>query len=1020
MPGSPARVLRAWRAIVLLTAAFVACSRDGSDAGRLRLLSTNVADGGVWPLNRAMEFRFNQRIDPDSVSAQSILFLSSDGIPVVGATFVDPCSDGKTLVFQPLCPTDTEASNGGLRPGTFNALTLLAGEDLGAVRSIHGRALRAPVTIDFRSPDPATEPLFVDARPGAPPSPSAAVPSPLGLNLFTAPLEPILVVFDQPIDPTQANLDLLLLEFEDPAASGTFLAIPSVATLLDNCAPADCPAFPRATVAVVPQGVLPPDRLVRLVAQAGILDIGGVEGIPADVVVATSVVEPSDPAPSGESDAFVEEFDTGGDEDTAEPFEVPSADWGGGVLQAADPFAGFESTFDWVVSGTVFLDTSFDLIANPSGEPLEVAGGIVRLRNLHVPVGAKIVAQGPNPLVIQASGRVTVSGEISVDGTDALNTGGLNTPELPQSGAPGNCGGGQGGTASPSTVSSDPQGEDGFGPGNLPSGGGEGGHSSFGTIDPWQRRGGGGGGGILTRKTHSLPFAIGAQPWPVPLGLNGGNGGPATTGVSDCVDFALPVDGGAFGPDVFVDADLTNDFFGRKFLAGGSPLAGELNSPVAGQGGGGGGDAVFYSASTPSPNCLNNPAWSGNPGDRKGGAGGGGGGILIVRALGPVVITATGKLSAKGGNGGHGESILFINPAGGGGGGGSGGMIVIESADASDPDPGIPGNPNFPASTLPGGIRIEGTGIGRIEVRGGDGGLCVDASNTPTTVCRGGMGGGGVAQLHTARVGAGNMPVVSIAGFNVSSFSTPTIDQAGNGHVLLPLFTPLSRARSRWIDTGLATLGALLGPLFEWAPTSGNPSDPAYPLDPDGAVRADAAGNILLPPPLPSSVVTIPVSDVFPNAAVVPGVIAGNPAALLRDSFNPNAAQGTLFTIVGATSDGSTTILQTDPAEGSMTAVLGPGPTTAVRIHPRYFRVGTGGLSDAIPPTLKVRLRFEGADALDPVAGLTALGPSLEGLAGKRFVRFTFDFDMNASGIGGPPPGAARPAVRHVKLPFRF
>ncbi|HKB16692.1 MAG TPA: hypothetical protein VKF62_11545, partial [Planctomycetota bacterium] len=188
----------------------------------------------------------------------------------------------------------------------------------------------------------------------------------------------------------------------------------------------------------------------------------------------------------------------------------------------------------------------------------------------------------------------------------------------------------------------------------------------------------------------------------------------------------------------------------------------------------------------------------------------------------------------------------------------------------------------------------------------------------------------------------------------------------------------------------------------------------------DGAVRTDPGGNVLLPPPLPSSVLTIPASDVFPNAAIVPGALVPNPASLLRDSFNPNAAQGNLFTIVGVFLDGASTILQTDPEEGSMTAVLGPGPTTAVRIHPRYLRVGTGGVSDAIPPTQKVRLRFEGADALSPLAGLTPLSPGLDGLAGKRFVRFTLDFDLNVSGIGGPPPGVPLPAVRHLKLPFRF
>ncbi|HKB17163.1 MAG TPA: hypothetical protein VKF62_13940, partial [Planctomycetota bacterium] len=426
------------------------------------------------------------------------------GIPVVGSTFVDPCSDGRTLVFQPLCPTDAEASNGGLRPGAFYALTLRAGEDLGAVRSVHGRSLRAPATVDFRSPDPATEPLFVDARPGVPPTPSATVPASLGLNLFTVPLEPLLASFDQPLDASRANLDLVRLEFEDPPDSGTFLEIPGVATLLDNCAPADCPAFPRATVAIVPQGILPPGRLVRLVAQAGILDIGGIEALPADVLVATSVVEPSGPAPIGESDVVVEEFDASGDEDTAEPFEVPFADWGGGVVQAADPFAGFDSTFDWVVSGTAILDTSFDVITNPVGAQIEVVGGIVRLRNLLVPAGARIVAQGPNPLVIEASGRITVAGEIAVDGGDASGQPYYSSPLNPQYGGVGICGGGAGGVASPSTTSSDPQGEAGYGPGNVEDEGGEGGHSSFGTISPELRRGGGGGGGILTKKTHSL------------------------------------------------------------------------------------------------------------------------------------------------------------------------------------------------------------------------------------------------------------------------------------------------------------------------------------------------------------------------------------------------------------------------------------------------------------------------------------------------------------------------------------
>ncbi|MGH7150408.1 MAG: hypothetical protein ACREIU_06915, partial [Planctomycetota bacterium] len=499
---------------------------------------------------------------------------------------------------------------------------------------------------------------------------------PLPLNLFSAPLGTFDVSFDQSLDPAPTNVDEahFVLEFEEPAGSGSYVPIPRTVALLQNCAidlaSPDCPRPEKALVGVVPIGILPSGRTVRVRIAAGVRDIGQVQALPSDVVGATYTVEP--PTPGGNEDAFTEEFDTAAREDAGVAFEVPRADWGGGMLKANEPFPGVESTFDWFLplTTTVIVDTTFDIILNPQGNQVPVVNGVLNLRNLHVPAGSRILAQGPNPLVINASGRITVIGEINVDGIDALNTGGLSTPNQPQSGAPGNAGGGEGGTASLSAVGSDLQGQDGFGPGNLASGGGRGGHSSYGTTVPVEsRRGGGGGGGVLTLQTHAS--------FPSPAGLNGANGGPGTSGFGDCVDLALPVNGGAHGPQVFVDALATNDFFGRKFVAGGSPLAGELSAPVAGQGGGGGGDAVFYNGLPAPPNCLNNTQWLTGP-DRKGGAAGGGAGILILRAVGPIVLGPVGRLSAVGGKGGHGESTGGINPVGGGGGGGSGGMIIVE------------------------------------------------------------------------------------------------------------------------------------------------------------------------------------------------------------------------------------------------------------------------------------------------------------------------------------------------------
>ncbi len=1029
-------------ASAVLAAALCGCGGGGggggSSAGQFRLVSLNVLDGAVWPLNRRIHFTFNKPVDPSTVSFNSIVLQGSNGVPVTGTFFVDPCSDGLGLVFQPTCPTDAALLTAGFQPNAITyTLTVLTGVGPTVLRATDGDPLMEGASVVFRTPLPPIEAPLADPDPANPPAPSVAAPDPglpLPLNLFTDPLGSFEVSFDQSLDPDPTNVDAahFVLEFEEPAGSGSYAPMPRTVALLQNCtidlASPDCPRPEKGLVGVVPVGILPSGRTVRLRVAAGVRDIGQVQSLPADVVVASYTVEPA--APGGNEDAFTEEFDTSAREDPGADFEVPAADWGEGVLQANEPFPGVESTFDWILpfSTTVIIDTTFDIVLNPQGDQVAVVNGVLNLRNLLVPSGSKILGQGPNPLVINASGRITVNGEINVDGIDALNTGGLSTPDQPQSGAPGNCGGGEGGTASLSAVGSDVQGQDGFGPGNAPSGGGRGGHSAFGTTVPVEsRRGGGGGGGVLTLQTHGG--------YPSPAGLNGGNGGPGTTGVGDCVDLALPVNGGARGPEVFVDGIATNNFSGRKLLAGGTILVGELPAPIAGQGGGGGGDAVFYNGLPAPPNCLNNTQWLTGP-DRKAGAAGGGAGILVLRAVGPIVLGPVGRLSARGGKGGHGESTGGINPVGGGGGGGSGGMILVESANASVQDPGDPDDPiHFPPAPpgTPGGIRLEGT-VPVLFVKGGDGGQGSGGSTAFGAVCRGGQGGGGVAQLHTTRVDASGIPVVRVGAQDVTSLATTTIDQSGNGHVLLPNFGPRSRSRSTWIDTGFPALGALGIVTFPWTPSEPNDTtNPAYPLTnlatiPPGlglgVVKTDESGTVFLPPASPGTSRTIPSENVTAHSASIPGALVPNPATLARYALNPNAGQGAVFTIASAAFDGTNTVIQTEPADGGMTDVLPVGGTTTIEVRPRFFRVFSSGTPDFIPPGQTVRILFEGAEQISPaVVGLVGPTPDLgdlgvpPGLPQKRFLRFTVDFDLGSAGLSTATP---RPEVRFLKVPIRF
>ena len=258
-----------------------------------------------------------------------------------------------------------------------------------------------------------------------------------------------------------------------------------------------------------------------------------------------------------------------------------------------------------------------------------------------------------------------------------MNT--LNTTWIPELGAPGTAGGGQGGTGSFETTTSTAQGGPGTGAFGSGLGGGFGGETGWSNASAINaRRGAGGGGGrfgdaLPDPAGHGfLQIVIGADAEPGFDNLQGENG--AISGLG------MPPKGGSVGASPFTDSDPANDHYGLlNDRTTGAVGPGELLTPWAGAGGGAGGDAARV---TPG-NVFPQVPFSAN-GDEKGAGGGGGGGSVHIMALGPIVFGPQGQINARGGTGGGGENTIFLNRVGGGSGGGSGGHVVLETASHID------------------------------------------------------------------------------------------------------------------------------------------------------------------------------------------------------------------------------------------------------------------------------------------------------------------------------------------------
>jgi len=237
--------------------------------------------------------------------------------------------------------------------------------------------------------------------------------------------------------------------------------------------------------------------------------------------------------------------------------------------------------------------------------------GVLNYTSVNIPQGVTVTFKrntANTPVVILASGDVTIAGTIDVSGsagaaTGAAGDGNQGDDGLPGKGGPGGFDGGRGGTASSDNpgVSSNP---------NVKNPGGSG-------LGP-----GGGTAGLSYLISSSCFGAVVMGGAGAGFGASGSNGGLASCTVGS-FSYTQPAGGAAYGSAVLL------------------PL-------IGGSGGGGGGGGTAFA----------------------GAGGGGGGGALLIAASGTVNVTSTGSMLANGGAGGAVAGANVGAPGGGGAGGG--------------------------------------------------------------------------------------------------------------------------------------------------------------------------------------------------------------------------------------------------------------------------------------------------------------------------------------------------------------
>jgi hypothetical protein len=501
---------------------------------------SNILDGMVWQLNRPIRLSFNHPIDPASINFGSIQIRATDPLtvtnPITGTFEIEAGSGGRSILFRPTCPTNDLLTDGAFQPGGFEYEVVLPtqAQSPTVLRDTEGRSLNTGLRRTFVTPA-LSQPQFLDFVIGPPLATSVTFPE--GLNFFTAPDPSVTIVFNQPIDARSFNLNteniqLLYSDGEVGQAGDTSFSatnrVPGVLVLKENCIEAGSEVEFRIT------GVLPVNRNLQLIATTQFTDIVGqrnvatvVLGSHATPTLADVYDDPSWVETDETSDEYREDFDDTDMLDLTTALPVPPAQIGDGFVSAAFDFPGNFTSEDndfFLGSGVeaeIFTDSQ-TVFVDSNARQFTLLNGVLNVNDLTIESGASLRGRGTNPLVIYATGTVTINGEIDVSGNRANWPTSLNSPQFVEGGAAGECGGGRGGDASQIGDAETLRAENGDGPfGNefAGGGGGEGGFngdtSSTGILGLNAAMvGGGGGGGFARTENVSVLW----EDWPLGTG----------------------------------------------------------------------------------------------------------------------------------------------------------------------------------------------------------------------------------------------------------------------------------------------------------------------------------------------------------------------------------------------------------------------------------------------------------------------------------------------------------------------
>jgi hypothetical protein len=1043
-----------------------------------------LSNGAVWQINRPISMRFSQPVDFSTINTSSIRITKSTGEQAVGEFRLKKDSNGlETIVtFQPRCPTQTDLSDAGLDFGGVPYTIQVVGKDVPggiAVTSKGGLSLGTSQTRTFFTPGTpsdtietlAPSELYFDTKSGAPgllfenslatlgassyvesfaPDPVTGelmetrtyfdqgdLVEGVPINLYSDASQQVAFVleFDQPVNPSEVNLssDGVSLEYYagDLSAgevTSNWTPVETTVTLDRNC------TLTGARLRVAPNGILPPSASLRIVVTTAFEDlIGQTSLLPVDGDVefrtsdATTIIEgfndgiladqllESFNAPAGSSASLMQ---------LVPDFSEPAAQIVGGRLRPSFDFLGTggpNQSFDWRISqNTTIIGTNGLITGGPGFFPSAqqtISSGIINVRNMLLDEGVTLTFSGPLPIQIFATESVTINGRIEFNGPDSEDVIQLKSANLPQPGAIGVGGSGRGGFGSPVTTGSSAQGGTGFPPVGFLGSGGFGGETSFKSGTNWlvRRAGGGGGGSFADPALETAAILITER------GMNG------SPGAQGALSFATPPQGGDIGVGAFINESDDDNFWGIRELENGSQVVGELSDPIAGFGGGGGGDSIQEDTFPQVPWQLNE--------ELRGAGGGAGGGQLQISAIGDITFGPDGQIFVDGGRGSRGESSIGINNIAGGSGGGSGGHVILQSANQVV-------------------FQTSGTGKNALRCRGGLGGPGEGPGQGQFSegTGSGGDGGAGVIQVHVAS--ADDVVFEGLAdGKVLADVSAP------DAFLCLPTFGRLSKARSKWLALGGAPVDATnddLNPvLFNFDGIDSDDLLPDTSPNPDageilntGGVINDLA-RILAGTPLEVDAVARTVrvdasplladaSTPFSNDAYIrnPNLLR---FALVELANGPATAR---IGVANAEYDAANQelLLSLDNTGGSLNNFV--GGSTSYELIPRFIEVVTSGTSGLMPDAAAIRVRFQGArrnslgmpEAVgDFTADVTTFNTGfltgIDEVTGQpeifelEFIRAEIEIDLVDANGGGNPvldPLAPRPEIEFWRLPLVF